>query len=706
MDAWVGTTGEGIGARSEFAAAIGRALAEHARDIVLLMDTSGSLVFANAAAENAYGHPAAVLETLNIRDLRADETLDLLPLQMRTANSDGLLFETAHRRADGSTFVAEVSSRGLQINDRDYLLSVVRDVSGRALRDAERSALLEDLEVANRQLDGLLTIVSRTVGWTDVSGLLEEVLGALKEVLGASSVLFLRREPTRWRMAAWCGGTDADLADFVMGLDEGFASMVAAAGEPLAVSDVTEQPTTIPFHAHFGLRAMVGVPLYFEGDLFGVLECAWTHDRLSSEGELLMLQVAADRIMSAIAGAQRFEATARARRLDAALSEASSLLAATHELDSALPAVLEIAAEALDSHVAVIGDYQGDRFEVLHAMGTEVTALTLPGHPDRVPDVHGSLPVVQVSRSAGTGEWLLDGIGCDEAVVVPVVVAGAWFGALVFGRRGVAPGYDEPALGFIRRLSSSLSLAYTSAREYESEHRIAETLQESMLRVDSSASGLEIGFLYRSATLSTRVGGDFYDVVPMTDGRVGVLIGDVSGKGLDAAVLTALVKHTVRAFAYVDTSPALIVERANKVLSAAAKLPEFASVLLLVIEPDSGSVAYTCAGHPAMVLVRADGSIERPSCGSPVIGAFPDLEFTEESLTLSPGDRVVLVTDGITEARRSSGEFFGDERLIDFLGQCPDADVDELPARLLGHVLAFTEGLLTDDIAVVALRLP
>jgi len=687
--------------RDNFTLAAGRALAEHSRDIVLLMTPDGELRYANAAASFAYRRPANELLGMNIRDLRAPSTRPLVATQMSAASEEGVLFETFHLRADGTEFPVEVSSRGVEIEGERYLLSVVRDISRRYYAQQESAELLVELEAANRQLEGLLRIVSSTVGRVDLDQLLSSVLSVLREVMDADAAIFFTLEEGRWRLRAQEGYPEEDVRDFSMATDEGFASRVAEAGEPFWLGDVTASPARIPAHEQFGVKAMLGVPLYLEGELFGVVECAWATDRLMSDAERVMLQVAADRITAAVLGAQRFERTARSQHFEESLSEISALLNSSHQLETPIVLALQIGCEALGCDAAAFGRMAGDAFEIVTAVGVETGSIPLPGHSE----FQGNRDVVWIGAGDAQtplGESFLAATGLAQCAIVPVAVSDEWFGAVLFGSVESGSSFDEAELEFARRFAKILGSAYTNAADYQSEHHISQTLQEALLTLEDEGGALRVGHLYRSATLSTRVGGDFYDIFAMSGGRRAVLMGDVSGKGLEAAVVTSFIKNTVRAFAHGDTSPAAVMSKTNEVLVAAGRLPDFASVVLMAVDPQERSVTYCSAGHPPSVVVRADGTTARLESGSPVIGAFTDLDYTEETLVLEAGDIVVLYTDGVTEARSADGGFFGEERLLEALEKASGLDPAEVPGLVNDAVMRFTGGRLSDDIALLA----
>ncbi|MDZ4170400.1 MAG: GAF domain-containing SpoIIE family protein phosphatase [Coriobacteriia bacterium] len=564
--------------------------------------------------------------------------------------------------------------------------------------------LVADVEAANRQLEGLLRIVSSTVGRVDVATLIPEVLSALREVMGAQSAIFFVLREDRWCLKHQSGLREPRAIGFSMAADQGFAARVASAGELLWTPDVAATPAHLSNHDDYGIKAMLGIPLFVDGELFGVLECAWSSERLISDAESVMLKVAADRIMAALAGARRFESTSRLRELEAGLAEASALLAVSHDLSQTVPGALRVMAEHLDCDRAAFGLYRDGVFDVAHGHGIDARRIEVPHHPRRDPQTGSQLPVVRLGAHRASAGWLRGSLGLAEALIVPVRVRGEWIGAVVFGREVEGEGFDPAIDEYLNRLSTVLSLAYANARDFDAERQIAATLQESILTLDSDVDGVIFDHCYRSSTLTTRVGGDFYDVFRMHGGLVGIMIGDVSGKGLEAAVFTTLVKHTVRAFAHESSSPSQIVARANSALLAQARMRDFASVLLVVLDPASGAATYCQAGHPPALLVRAGGLVDQTLCASPVVGAFSDMAYEEGSFELGEDDLLVLYTDGVTDARDEAGEFFGEARLMRAAAESGGRDVASAVRAIDSAVQSFSGGRRTDDIAIVCLR--
>ena len=247
------------------------------------------------------------------------------------------------------------------------------------------------------------------------------------------------------------------------------------------------------------------------------------------------------------------------------------------------------------------------------------------------------------------------------------------------------------------------ALTIENARYYEREHNIAETLQLALLSVSTDVEGLDVGHFYGSATLETLVGGDFYDLFEIAPGHVAFSIGDVSGKGLNAAAVTALVKNTLRAYAVDGAPPHVVVDKTNEVVSQFTPSDSFVTAVFGVLDVARGSLTYCTAGHPPPAVVGLAGVRELLTSG-PVLGAFGGLNYEPAAATLAPGESLVLYTDGLTEARDATGAFFGVERVLESLDRLRDAGPREIAETLYREIREFSGGTLRDDVAALTLR--
>jgi serine phosphatase RsbU (regulator of sigma subunit)/PAS domain-containing protein len=290
------------------------------------------------------------------------------------------------------------------------------------------------------------------------------------------------------------------------------------------------------------------------------------------------------------------------------------------------------------------------------------------------------------------------------AMVVPMAVGGHAIGAITFVSAESGRSFDEDHLAFAGELARRAATAVENARLYTERTQTALTLQESLLPARLPAlPGWRTATSYRPGDDTAQVGGDFYDVVALERGFL-VVVGDVTGKGVEAAALTALARYTMATAARFDPSPAAVVRLLNDVLVERAR-PSLLTVVCAHLEPRRDAVAMrlACAGHPTPLLGR-DGhdavAVGRPGL---LLGAVPDATWQESELELQPGDTVLFFTDGVIDTPGAQ-ERFGDERLR---AAVRDGTVE--PEALLGRIDAvlrdFQDGEVVDDRAMLALQL-
>ena len=193
------------------------------------------------------------------------------------------------------------------------------------------------------------------------------------------------------------------------------------------------------------------------------------------------------------------------------------------------------------------------------------------------------------------------------------------------------------------------------------------------------------------------VGGDYFDAIRLNQTTAALCIADVAGKGLPAALLMSNMQASVRGFSQNTTSPAQMCRQLNRVVLENTRSDRFTTLFYAVLDSAGGTLRYTNAGHVPPILVRGDGSISRLSEGGTVLGVFADAPYEEAQITFKNGDRLVLITDGITEASDMSGEEFGEQRFIRLLIENRDLPAIELQRLLLDAVAGFTGQGLQDD---------
>ena len=288
----------------------------------------------------------------------------------------------------------------------------------------------------------------------------------------------------------------------------------------------------------------------------------------------------------------------------------------------------------------------------------------------------------------------------------PLKVEGAIVGVITL-YAGAPHYFDDEEVRLLTTLADDFSFALESAakaRLYDVEHGISNVLQAALLTLPASVPGFEFATSYSSATESTKVGGDFYDIFDVDRHRIGITIGDISGKGLDAAVQTSLVRNTIRAYASEpERTPAQVLTLANAVVRTVTSPDSFATVLFATIDRRDGRIVYANAAHPAAALMRTDGTVVMLGPTGSLLGAFEGATFNEAATYLGPHDSLFLYTDGLTEARRGQAQY-GEERLVGLLPGLSNRAPAALIAAVLEDVKSFASGGLRDDLATLTIR--
>ena len=255
-------------------------------------------------------------------------------------------------------------------------------------------------------------------------------------------------------------------------------------------------------------------------------------------------------------------------------------------------------------------------------------------------------------------------------------------------------------------ISSEVEFEHRRQELFEKEHHISEMLQQVLIpsHVPYNMYGISIATRYQAALEEARVGGDFYDIFELGEGKIGVLIGDVAGKGLQAAIRVAAARHSIRSYAYLDLSPGKVMTLVNAALIREDTDPSnLLTAFFAIVDAPNGTITYSSAGHEPPVVCNVDKNIEELQVTGAMLGVIEDAEYSERVYKLRSGDSVVMFTDGITEARRDSSDFFDKEGIIKHLMRCCDAPPEDIASALLEAATLYAGGSLQDDAAIVVL---
>ena len=424
------------------------------------------------------------------------------------------------------------------------------------------------------------------------------------------------------------------------------------------------------------------------------------------EGEVAM----AVNIMEEVTDARRAEHHQRF------LAAASKLLSSSLDIDATLErAAWAMVPEIADWCAIDVPDERGRLWR--RALAAD------PARHDELDAIHSAFdlesvltagrPLLLGGDDAALGSWGVDELaparlrelGLRSLIAVPLMAGDRPLGVMTMAtdRSARALGPVELELAF--ELAARAGIAIENARIHAARTHIATTLQRSLLPPRLPAiPGMTIAARFRAAGESSDVGGDFYDLFPV-DGAWMVVIGDVTGKGPEAAAITSLARYTMRTAAEYERSPSGVLDRLNAALVVDPDRRRLCTVLCArIVTGDDGSaeVHVASGGHPPPFRLH-DGSAEAVAVTGPLLGAFEGGRWAETVLRLEPGDGLVLYTDGVTDTR-SAGERFGAERLAEVLTRASRLDADDVADRVDRALLEFEDGPQRDDVALLVLR--
>ncbi len=599
-----------------------------------------------------------------------------------------------------------------------------------ALRASERR---QTLSVELERARALLTIVGQAISQLSLAHTLDTAIEHVSGLLGAERLaVYLSSEPGRLESAAEreLTGPHARVAERLLELLLGPARGRGLLGIPYAASD-PRLSGVLDVLEELGLEAAIAVPLRVRDDLIGLLVVYPAAGRELTENEEQLLRALAAQLAVAVQNARLHEETKLAdeerkvaldaereasRRLQA-LYEISRAFSESLSLDLTLEAVTRTIVETLGVDAASLRMPDG-RGAVLEPVAMHVReerlaeplkailSLPQPLSPVRPNVFRSGRAILLDPRSAASlgpaHEPLVPFLEKGStAAVIPLATQAEILGTLTL----VSLDPDRPIDGATLEAASSIAgqaaLALDNARLYQQQKQFADSMQRSLLpREQPQADGLDVGAVYASSA-RMEVGGDVYDFLELADGRLAVVLGDVTGHGIDAAADMAMAKFVFRSLAREHPEPSEFLAAANEIVLEEIGDGKFITMLYVTADGRAGELACASAGHPLPRIVRA-GAVEPLGLHGLALGIEGGQAYEAERVTLAPGDAAVLFTDGLLEARRE-GELYGEERLDASLARHASLPAEELAVALVEDCRAFG-GELADDCAVVVLK--
>jgi serine phosphatase RsbU (regulator of sigma subunit) len=467
------------------------------------------------------------------------------------------------------------------------------------------------------------------------------------------------------------------------------------------------------------------VPLTAREESIGLL-VVYPGERTLTESDRSMLAALATQLAVAVENARLHERTRAqeaeltavlqserlvSRRVNA-LYEISRTFSQTLSLDRTLAAVTETLVKELNVDAAVIRvpDERGDQFvpRAVHVAESRLadavrTILDRPQPRPARTQEPTMLDAAAVERLGGAHSLLLPFLlKGSTAALLPIATSTELLAQLTILSLDPAAPISQETLATARTIAQQAALAIDNARLYQQQKRFAETMQQSLLpRELPSIPGLDVGAVYESAA-QVDVGGDVFDFLELPDARLAVVLGDVTGHGIDATADMAMAKFVFRSLAREHSEPSAFLAAANEVVVGEIALGKFITMAYVTVDA-SGEVLCASAGHPEPRLVSPDGDVTGLACGGLALGIDAAQIYEQVRSDLLPGGSVVLYTDGVIESR-SDRELFGIERLDEVLAANAGRSAQELADAVLAACRGFAGGDLPDDCAIVVLR--
>ena len=463
---------------------------------------------------------------------------------------------------------------------------------------------------------------------------------------------------------------------------------------------------------------VVAAPLRVGGESIGLL-VAFTGDRRLPASDLTLLASLGVQLAVAAQNARLHEramdlgealgtalrSERRASRQVAALYEISRSFTQTLSLDATLQAVAEALVRELDVDAAVIRvpDERGDLFvpRAVYVADPRLADAVRPiiGQPQRRPRRRSEARLLDAVDRPLLRPFLERG---TTAALVPISTPTEMLAEVTIVSLDPASPIGAETLETAQTIARQAALAIDNARLYQQQKEFAEAMQRSLLASDQPApAGIEIGCVYESAA-QVDVGGDVYDFLELDDGRLAVVLGDVTGHGIAATADMAMAKFVFRSLAREHPAPSEFLASANEVVVGEIALGKFITMTYVTVDR-SGRVAAASAGHPPPRVLRPDGTVAVLECGGLALGIDAPQVYDEVATELQDGDAVVLYTDGVVESR-SGSELYGVERLDGVLAAHAGRSAQEIAEAVVAAARTFAGDALPDDCAVVVIR--
>jgi len=555
--------------------------------------------------------------------------------------------------------------------------------------------------------------------------LIERVLRLAMTAVNAEAALVFRIDHNRTDMKIrFMRAGDDKVNIFRRELGRGLVGWVARYREPALVNDASRDPRTdSELEEHIGIKfkSVLSIPLIGKGQMIGVIEAINKTDGHFTGSDQDILIGLANQIAVAIDNAHLYREVKREAREKHLLYEIGIKLSSSLKLDEVLAEIMHSLNKVIDFDAGGVFLLNPDKGE----LGSIYTEGYKPGS-----DKNLQLKIGQglIGNVANTGEPIIvPDVSKDDRyiparqttnseIVVPLSLGGLTTGGRVIGVLNLESddlnAFTEHHLSLIQAFASQAAISIERARlheeilagkKIEEQLNVAREIQRTFLpKTDPSIDGYDISGIN---VPSGQVGGDYYDFIRIIDSQTGIVIGDVSGKGVPAALIMASFRASLIAEIRNNYSIRTIARKVNSLLFESVKPGNFVTAVYSVLDSRNHILTFCNCGHDLPILLRADGEVEYLREGGAILGIAPEAEYDERPIFLNPGEMVVFYTDGVTEVFNTKDQQFGLERLIELIRKNKDKSAKEIEDTVHQAIRAFAApDHVFDDFTMVILK--
>lgn len=553
----------------------------------------------------------------------------------------------------------------------------------------------------------------------DLQTLMRNIHRLVRDEFDCRAVLMSIYDSLREELVYYSPGESAEPTDRVLKLRQGLAGEVGAGHKPVRVTGLSEYPESVAIHKTFGIKLhnVMAAPLIRRGVLLGVIEVFFPENaRKFSEADLLYLSALSYQFAVGLNYFKLLEQTERVQLEEEKLAEVSRLISSSLDLDE----LLDLIIDALRSLVP----YDAAGIYLLDRQSQEIQRMVVYGYELNV-NQSGILNVGRTARDMvrqkGTATILkdlkqhpafLNARGAGRSVMAaPILSNNRMIGVFTL-ESDEEDAYTKSDLALFEKFTHQVALSIEKAqlhralldkKRLEQELSIAREIQLSFLpEKEPPLKGFQVAGLNLPSRL---VSGDYYDFIKIVEGQWGLVVGDVSGKGIPSALIMASFRASLLAEIRNNYSIRTIMAKVNQLLWESTDDDQFVTAFYGVLDEQRRILTYCNAGHNPVLVIHADGTCAKLETGGLILGAFADATYWENFVQILPDDILLLYTDGVTEIYNEAEEEFGVERLKQLAIENRHLSAREMTELVKDKILGFAaDRTIQDDFTLVVLK--